>query len=192
MIATLRGKITHKSSEGSIIEAGGVGYHVAMPTPDLASLPPLDHEVRVFTYLQVKDDLMKLYGFESQAKKDVFIDLIGVNNIGPKAALAILSHLTPDELGQAILNEDIGLISNAPGIGRKTAQRLILELKESISKGASTVRGGPVSTPIIEAREALVNLGYVPEEAARALADAEAGQTVDWYVRRALKRLATV
>jgi Holliday junction DNA helicase RuvA len=191
MIATLSGKLIHKSADGSIIEAAGVGYHLVMPTPDLASLPALGEEVRVYTFLQVKDDAMKLYGFENPAKKDIFIDLIGVNNIGPKAALAILSHLTPDELETAIVNEDIGLISTTPGIGRKTAQRLVLELRESIGKSA-TANNDATDSPLGQAREALMNLGYGADEASRSLREAEPGQTVDWYIKYALKRLATI
>ncbi len=180
-----------KSAEGAVIEAGGVGYALMMPTPDLASLPAVGKEVGVFTYMQVKDDAMKLYGFESRAKKGVFVNLIGVNNIGPKAALAILSHMPPEELEQAIINEDIALISQTPGIGKKTAQRLVLELKESVKRNA-VVGAGSLSTPVLEAREALVNLGYAVDEAARALMDSEPGQTVDQYIKHALKRLATL
>ena len=191
MIATLRGVLVDKSAEGVVIEAAGVGYALKMPTPDLASLPAVGEEVRVFTYMQVKDDAMKLFGFESRAKKDVFIDLIGVNNVGPKAALAILSHMSPKELEQAIINEDIALISQAPGIGKKTAQRLVLELKESVRKHTVVVVEG-LATPVLEAREALVNLGYAADEAVRALGDVEPGQTVDSYIKHALKRLATL
>lgn len=191
MIATLSGALVQKTMEGAIIEAGGVGYFVYMPTPDIASLSAVGETVRVFTYLQVKDDAMKLFAFESQAKKEVFIELIGVNNIGPKAALAVLSHLSPGELRQAIVSEDIALISSAPGIGKKTAQRLVLELRESIGK--SDLPGGPQSiTAVMEAREALVNLGYATEEATRALRDAEPGLPVDSYIKHALKRLATI
>ncbi len=191
MIATIRGVLVDKSAQGVVVEAAGVGYALKMPTPDLASLPAVGEEVRVFTYMQVKDDAMKLYGFESRRKKDVFIDLIGVNNVGPKAALAILSHMSPEELERAIISEDIALISQTPGIGKKTAQRLVLELKESVRKHAVVGTEG-LSTPVVEAREALINLGYAVDEAARALAGVESGQTVDSYIKHALKHLATL
>ena len=191
MIATLRGLLVAKSGQNAVIEAGGVGYRFMMPTPDLGSLPPVGQEVRVFTYLQIKDDAINLYGFENEAKKDLFIQLIGVSNVGPKAAMAILSHLAPDQLAQAIITEDFALISSAPGVGRKTAQRLVLELKEKMGLGeAQSVVGGRPASPLAQAREALTNLGYDTAEAAGALTGAEEGQTVDWYIKFALKRLA--
>lgn len=191
MIATLCGSLLSKSGQGVVIDVGGVGYQLTMPTPDLGSLPPVGAEVRVFTHLQVKDDAMQLFGFESQAKKDIFTQLIGVNNVGPKAAMAILSHLAPDQLAQAIISDDFALISGAPGIGRKTAQRIVLELKEKVWPGTSDPMSS-LSSALAEAREALVGLGYQPEEAAAALAGASDGQDVDWYLKFALKKLAKV
>ncbi len=191
MIATVRGILLDRSADSVVVEAAGVGYSLLMPTPDLASLPGVGSEVRVFTVMQVKEDTMRLYGFENRAKKDLFLKLIGVNNVGPKAALAILSHLSPRELEQAIITEDIALISGAPGVGKKTAQRLILELKEAVKKGVTVNQEG-ISTPVLEARDALVNLGYGTDEAALALTDAEPGETVDAYIKQALKRLAVL
>jgi len=191
MIACLSGLLVAKSGQAVIIEAGGVGYRVVMPTPDVGSLPAVGQPARVYTYLQIKDDAMNLYGFENEAKKDLFIQLIGVSNVGPKAAMTILSHLDPDQLVQAILSEDHALISSAPGVGRKTAQRLVLELKEKLGLGvAEMVPGGQCASPLAQAREALTSLGYEPSEAAGALAGAEEGRTVDWYIKFALKRLA--
>lgn len=190
MIATLSGILVAKSGQNAIVEAAGVGYRLMMPAPDLGSLPPVGEQVRVFTYLQIKDDAMNLYGFESAAKKDLFSQLIGVSNVGPKAAMNILSHLTPDQLAQAIMTEDFALISGAPGVGRKTAQRLVLELKEKLGfNEVLTVAGGPASA-LAQAREALVNLGYDTREAAAALGGVDEGRTVDWYIKFALKRLA--
>ena len=191
MIASLSGMLIAKSGQSAVIEAGGVGYRLLMPTPDLGSLPPVGQEVRVFTYLQIKDDAINLYGFENEAKKDLFIQLIGVSNVGPKVAMTILSHLSPDQLAQAIITEDFALISCAPGVGRKTAQRLVLELKEKLGSGeALTVVGGQPASALVQAREALTNLGYDASEAAGALAGADEGRTVDWYIKFALKRLA--
>lgn len=190
MIATLKGSLISKSANTAIIEAAGIGYQLTMPTPDLGSLPPLGQAVRVYTFLQIKDDAINLYGFESETKKDLFIRLIGVGNVGPKAAVGLLSHLSPEQLVQAIVSEDIGLISSAPGIGRKTAQRVVLELKDKLGLGEAGPAGPGASSALVEAREALVGLGYGADEAAAALTGADGGQPADWYVKYALKRLA--
>ena len=192
MIATLSGILVGKSGQSAVIETGGVGYRLMMPTPDLGSLPPVGSQVRVFTFLQFKDDAINLYGFETEAKKDLFVQLIGVSNVGPKAAMTILSHLSPDQLARAIATDDTALISSAPGVGRKTAQRLVLELKEKLGFSGSEGSSGLATSALVEAREALIGLGYDAIEAARALAGADEGQTADWYLKFALKRLAKV
>jgi len=192
MIASLSGILVGKSGQTAVIEAGGVGYQVMMPTPDLGSLPAVGRPVRVHTYLQIKDDAVNLFGFENEAKKELFIQLIGVGNVGPKLAITILSHLTADQLFQAIAAEDIALISSAPGVGRKTSQRLVFELKEKLGLPLPAAGTAPAASALSEAREALIGLGYQPAEAAQALAGAEEGQSADWYVKFALKRLARV
>jgi len=192
VIATLSGILVGKSGQSAVIETGGVGYRLMMPTPDLGSLPPVGSQVRVFTFLQFKDDAINLYGFETEAKKDLFVQLIGVSNVGPKAAMTILSHLSPDQLARAIATDDTALISSAPGVGRKTAQRLVLELKEKLGFSGSEGSSGLATSALVEAREALIGLGYDAIEAARALAGADEGQTADWYLKFALKRLAKV
>ncbi len=190
MIAMLSGILVGKSACGVIIEAGGVGYHVNLPTPDLGAMPAAGESVRVFTYLQVKDDDMSLYGFNDEAKKEMFIDLIGISGIGPKVAVAILSHLTVEELEHAIVHEDSGLISAAPGIGKKTAPRLVLELRERLADKAPELPGATDASALMEAREALVGLGYGVDEATRALSGAEPDQTVDTYLKFALRQLS--
>ena len=193
MIASLSGLLVAKSGQGAVIEAGGIGYRVMMPAPDLGSLPAVGGPVRVFTFLQIKDDSVNLYGFENEAKKEFFVQLIGVSNVGPKVAMAILSHLSPDQLAQAIITEGFAVTGGARGVGRKTAQRLVLELKEKLGLGVADMSpGGQPRSVLVQAREALTNLGYDVSEAAAALAGAEEGRQVDWYIKFALKRLAKV
>ncbi len=191
MIATLTGSLVKKGSQTAIIDTGGVGYQLMMPSPDIASLPPVGSQVTVYTYLQVKDDSMNLYGFEAEAKKGLFVQLISVSNVGPKVALNLLSHLTAEQLMQAIITEDNTLISGAPGVGRKTAQRLILELKDTLGTGA-IVDAAAMTSPFTQAQQALMGLGYQAFEASQALAGATEGKSVDWYIKFALKRLAKV
>lgn len=191
MIALLNGILASKSSQTVIVESAGVGYQLMMPLPDIASLPAIGSQVRLCTYLQIKDDSMNLYGFANETEKEVFIQLIGVSNVGPKAALNILSHLPPAQLIQAIVAEDAQLISGAPGVGKKTAQRLILELKEKLGAGME-IDAVPSESPIIEARQALIGLGYQPAEAVQALVGVAEDKSVDWCIKFALKKLAKV
>ena len=191
MIAMLIGSLVKKGSQTAIIETSGVGYELMMPGPDIASLPSLGSQVTVYTYLQVKDDSMNLYGFESEAKKGLFVRLISVSNVGPRVALNLLSHLTADQLIQAIITDDNALISGTPGVGRKTAQRLILELKDTLGTGA-IIDTGAATSPISQAQQALIGLGYEAFEASQALGGASEGKSVDWYIKFALKRLAKV
>ncbi len=191
MIATLRGSLVRKGSKTVIIETGGVGYQLMMPSPDIASLPSLGSQVTAYTYLQVKDDSMNLYGFEDESKKGLFVQLISVSNVGPRVALNLLSHLTAEQLMQAIVTEDNTLISGTPGVGKKTAQRLILELKDTLGTDA-TVDAGASTSPFAQAQQALMGLGYQAFEASQALAGVAEGKSVDWYIKFALKRLAKV
>ena len=133
VISYIRGMLAEKAGDMIVVEAGQVGFGIRVPMTVLESLPPLGEEVRIYTHMQVKEDDMSLYGFLNRQDLEMFRQLIGVNGIGPKGALAILSALRPDDLRLAILTGDARAISRAPGIGAKTAQRIILDLKDKVS-----------------------------------------------------------
>lgn len=132
MIAYVKGELAYASEDGIIVECNGIGYHVRVPMSILSELPSLGEIVRIHTYMHVREDAMQLYGFVTRDDLNIFKLLIGVNGIGPKAALGILSTITPDDLRFAVLSDDAKAISKAPGIGAKTASKLILELKDKL------------------------------------------------------------
>jgi holliday junction DNA helicase RuvA len=194
MIARLRGKPVGSTPEGLVLDVGGVGYLVAA-TPSalrLCSSFGLDgaEEVVVETYLHVREDAMQLYGFADRAERELFIQLLTVNGIGPKVALAIVSGSPADELRRAIVREDIARFQVIPGIGKKTAERIVLELKEKIGAGVTELAATPSGDTHIVARDALVELGYTLIEAERALADTDPLLPPEDRVRLALKRAA--
>lgn len=193
MIAFLTGRIAHKSATHVVLDVGGVGFSVAMSTGSLAALPAEGDAVTVYTHLQVREDEMSLYGFENVAERGLFEKLITVSGVGPKVALAALSSLAPDVLAGAIVGEDVALLSSVPGVGKKTAQRVILDLKDKLG-GEAQAGGGPASGRAAdaagEARDALVSMGFSSAEATLALAgyDGPSGDSAA-IVRHALKRL---
>lgn len=195
MIAFLSGRLAGRAAGYCLLDVGGVGYKLAMSTGSLAALPADGDEVTVHTYLHVREDELSLFGFESEAEKEAFEQLITVSGVGPKVALATLSALTPDVLATAVATEDVALVSSVPGIGKKTAQRIILDLADKLAPvldGACTPPGthGRVSTgaAVAEARDALAAMGFSASEAATALKDAQ-GDDAQALLRSALKRL---
>ncbi|MCI9359388.1 MAG: Holliday junction branch migration protein RuvA [Hungatella sp.] len=204
MISFIRGPLVEKEEDVIVVEAGCIGYNIHVPLPLLEELPPLGNEVRIYTYLQVKEDSMSLYGFGSRQELKLFKQLLGVNGIGPKGALGILSAMRPDDLHLAVLSGDAKAIAKAPGIGVKTAQRLILDLKDRISvedmfqssgDGGKTETGaeksGLADTAGKEAVDALVALGYSAMEAAKAVRKVEVtdGMTAEEVLKASLKYL---
>lgn len=192
MIAFLTGRVASRGDGFALIDVGGVGYRVTMSTASLAALPREGDDVTVNTYLHVREDEMSLFGFESLAEKALFELLITVSGVGPKLALAVLSSLTPDALAEAIAREDADLISTVPGVGRKTASRIILDLKDRL--GAPDVGAAAGSSPgpasADEARQALLSMGFSAAEVASALKGYD-GPPDDSQalLRRALRRL---
>ena len=172
MIAFLTGRVAGKSPNSCLLEVSGVGYRLAMSTSSVAALPAEGDEVTVWTYLYVREDELSLYGFESVAEKDAFEQLITVSGVGPKVALATLSALSADDLAGAVAAEDVALLSGVPGIGKKTAQRICLELKDKMGVpelaccSAGKDRRGGASA---EATEALLSMGFSSAEVAAAL-----------------------
>ena len=137
MISFLRGTVAGRTASSALIDVNGVGFEVFMSYSSLAKLPEQGFPVTVLTYMQVREDAMSLYGFLSENEKDLFEKLIAVGGIGPKVALSALSYFTPSELIAAIASQDVSKVSKIPGVGKKTAQRIILELKGSFELGAA-------------------------------------------------------
>jgi len=177
--------------EGLVLDVGGVGYLVAA-TPTAVRKADGADEVTVETYLYVRDDALQLYGFADRAERELFTQLLTVNGVGPKVALAIVSGSPPAELRRAIVREDAARFQAIPGIGKKTADRIVLELKEKLSDGAVDLVAAPSAggDSHVVARDALVELGYSVLEAERALAEIDTDLAPEERVRLALKRAA--
>lgn len=196
MIAFLRGKLEDKNTGSVDIDVNGVGYRVLVSNNSLAVMPPRGEPVFVYTYTYVREDVLQLFGFFSVAERELFEKLITVSGIGPKVALAILSAFDVDSLKHAIIGEDIALITSIPGIGKKNAQRLILELKEKLSlPEAGFIPTVPAKdrSAYEEARGALLSLGYSSAEAKRALDGFESNGdkvSIEALIKHALKNLA--
>jgi Holliday junction DNA helicase RuvA len=189
VIARLRGKPVGSTPEGLVLDVGGVGYLVAA-TPSAIRKAEGVEEVVVETYLHVREDAMQLYGFADRAERELFIQMLTVNGVGPKVALAIVSGSPAEELRRAIVREDTARFQAIPGIGKKTAERIVLELKEKMGAGVTELTTMPSGDTHIVARDALVELGYTLVEAERALADSDPSLTPEERVRLALKRAA--
>lgn len=190
MIGALRGRLQHKTGGNAVVEVAGVGYEVTLTAPDFASLPPVGEEVTLHTFLHVREDVLQLFAFQSAETKNLFIQLVSVTSVGPRLAMAILSHLSPNQVSEAIAAEDVELLATVPGVGKKSAGRLVLELKEKVAPVGGSVMGA-LRTPALQAvREALVGLGYTVDEAAAAVKDVPGDLPVEEGVKAALKRLA--
>ena len=204
MISFVHGILCDLEEGSIVVEARGVGYGIYVPATVLQQLPSIGEEVKIYTYFSVREDGQSLYGFLNKEDREMFRQLLSVNGIGPKGALGILSVLRPDDLRMAIITGDAKSISRAPGIGAKTAQRVILDLKDKIDAGAVLRHAGeegPLSEsgdpfpagggPAEEAVEALASLGYSRLEAGRAvrrLAITE-DMTAEQILRLALRNL---
>ena len=187
MIARLRGRLVGRRADGIVLDVGGVGYLIHA-TPSVLRGADAGAELTVETHLNVREDALQLYGFAEPAERELFVQLLGVSGVGPKVALAIVSGSPPGELRRAIALEDTARFQAIPGIGKKTAQRVVLELKEKLGIDADVFE--PRREGELEAREALVSLGFSPAEADLALADIDADLPVDERVRLALRQAA--
>ncbi|MGH2922068.1 MAG: Holliday junction branch migration protein RuvA [Gaiellaceae bacterium] len=183
MIASLRGKPVARTLDGAVLDVGGVGYVLRLTLRALRKVDAAD-EVTIDTYLHVREDALQLYGFAEPAEREIFEHLLSVSGVGPKVALAIVSGSTPKDLRRAIVLEDITRFVAIPGIGKKTAERVVLELKEKLGVLEEVEPGG---TPDLVARDALVELGYSLPEAERALATTDPELPPEERVRQALK-----
>lgn len=199
MISYIKGELAEVYTDIIVVECNGIGYNIRVPASVITKIPHVGAQVKVFTYLAVKEDSMSLYGFLSRDDLEVFRLLITVNGIGPKGALGILSVITPDELRFAVLADDVKLISSAPGIGAKTAQKLIIELKDKLNledafEKKSEHNGNQFENTDDarnEAIQALVALGYGGTEAIQAVKQVEEldGKTSEMILKEALKKL---
>ena len=189
MIASLRGEVLTRMGGEVVIEAAGVGYKLAVSTETLTSVPAAGEQARLFTHLVLRDDAMHLFGFATQAERELFLMLIGVQSVGPKVALAVLSGGTPRELLNAIASGDTARFQAVPGIGKRTAERIIVELREKVAGKVSdeiVVRHTPSDDPRALAREGLLGLGFTSQEA-DGLLDQAAGETPEDLISEALK-----
>jgi holliday junction DNA helicase RuvA len=195
MIHRLRGILVEKDTEGVVLDVGGVGYRASASLATLRALPSLGEECVIHTRMVVREDAMLLFGFASREERMAFDALTAVSKVGPKLALAVLSSMTPPEIVEAVARGDVLKLASVPGLGRKTAERLVLELKGKnlvVFGGAepavvSDAGGGPY----MEAREALTGLGYSLEEAEKALNDVPPQETVEKYIKEALRRIGS-
>lgn len=186
MIGFLEGEVVQKSGGQAVVAVGGIGYELQVPTSLLASLPPVGRTARVYTRLVVRDDAMILFGFGSPDERDSFDALTGVSGVGPKVALAFLSALAPEALRRAVVAGDVGALTVVPGVGRKVAQRVVLDLRDKMGAEGELVE---VGGPLADVREALRSLGLTPQEASQALTGIEAdGRPVEEILREALQR----
>ena len=182
MIYSLNGKLIHNDAQSAVIECGGVGYKCTVTSQTLGALPPLGDNARLFTYMSIREDAVDLFGFASEDELSAFKLLITVNGVGPKAAIAILSELSPSKLALAITTSDSKALTRAQGVGNKIAQRIVLELKDKFSAPASV--DNDTATDIAEynadngsqAVGVLVNLGYSQSEAQSAVAKTDTSQ----------------
>ena len=200
MISYIKGELVEVTENAIVLDHGGMGFSIMMPASILAKLPQIGSELKVHTYLYVKEDILDLYGFLTKDDLKIFKLLITVNGIGPKGALAILSAMTPDGLRFAVLAGDAKTISKAPGIGNKTAQKLIIELKDKLkiedvldsSDGGYETSSDMGDTAAAEAVMALTALGYSAADATRAvkLVDNAGNMDSEALLKAALKKLA--
>lgn len=201
MIGRLRGTLAEKQPPHLLVDVGGVGYELEMPLSSLYRLPALGEAVTLHTHLVVREDAHLLYGFAEKRERELFRELIRLNGVGPKLALALMSALEVDELVRCVQNEDIKALTRVPGVGKKTAERLLVELKDRFKAwdGLSSLplsaqeplRVATVSSAESDAVSALVALGFKPAEANRAVALVlEDGLSSEELIRRALKGMA--
>jgi Holliday junction DNA helicase RuvA len=197
MIYSVRGKLIHTTTSSAVVECAGVGYHCQTTINTLKQIK-IGTEVTLYTYLNVREDAMELFGFATATELETFKTLISVSGVGPKAGRAILSQLSPEQVAMAIATDDVKTITRAPGIGKKIAQRIILELKDKLAKAAvsdsgfSAVSGeaaAAVSGNVPKAIEALGVLGYTPADVSPVLATLDSSLPVEQLIAMTLRQM---
>jgi Holliday junction DNA helicase RuvA len=196
MIGSLRGRITSKTTPKLTVEVGGVGYELEAPMSTFFHLPAVGQDVKLLTHFVVREDAQLLYGFATEDERRLFRSLLKVSGIGPKIALALLSGISVEGFITCVQSQDVAALVRVPGIGRKTAERLLVEMRDRLKPAGDALEPGAVivaqgATPEAEAFGALVALGYRPAEATRLLKAAGPGtQTTEELIRRALQSAA--
>lgn len=187
MIGRLRGTLAAKQEDRVVLDVGGIGYEVAVTPRALADLPGIGEEVVLHTHLHVREDQLGLFGFTTEDRRDLFRLLIGLSGIGPKVGLAILSTMEPEELRRVVAAEDAGALTTVPGIGKRTAQKLLIELQarlDVLEVGATGAGGAPS-----DVREALTGLGYGADEIREAMRELPVDLPVEELLRLSLQEL---
>ncbi|HEX7463493.1 MAG TPA: Holliday junction branch migration protein RuvA [Actinomycetota bacterium] len=188
MISFLEGEMAEKAGGRVVVLVGGVGYDVLVPAPTAGKLPPVGGKARLFTRMQVRDDSVVLYGFATQDERGLFDLLVTVTGVGPKVALSFLSVLAPDALRRAVAAGDVAALTMVPGVGKKVAQRVLVDLRDKLG-GEGTIFGGPLA----DVREALLSLGLSAQEASEAMAglvdDGKVDRPIEELLREALRHL---
>jgi Holliday junction DNA helicase RuvA len=195
VIGWLRGAVLARSTDGELLlDVGGVGYRVTVPPAVAASMPEAGTEMALHVHTHVREDAIVLYGFATSDERRSFEALLGAHGVGPSLALAIVSTLSPDELARAVMAEDLATLCAVPGVGRKTAARLVLDLRSKLELPEVASSARPVAAggrqPRSEVRAALAELGYGPDEIRRALDTSPADGEVEDMLRAALRELA--
>lgn len=196
MIGSLRGSLIDKDPEGEVVvEVGGLGYRVTVNLGTLVELPEIGAEVFVHVHHHIREGDQQLYGFATLAERKCFESVIGAHGVGPALAMAVLATLPPDELRHAVVSDDVEALCLVPGVGKKTAQRMVLELKNrleisELDSGELTINHRTVSTALSDVRDALTQMGFATEEVRRAVEGLE-GDDTSIMLRSALQRLAT-
>jgi len=199
MFAYIKGILAYKGNEFIVVETGGIGYRVMVPVSALETLKA-GSEIKVYTYLHIREDAWLLFGFLTEEELKMFEQLLKVSGVGPKAAMSLVSHIPPSRFGLAVLTDDADAFTKAPGIGKKTALRIILELKDKLKKeqgeelktlASGTDWGEKTAGKIQEAVSALMMLGYSSQEANRAVSSVyHEDKSLEDIIRDALKGLA--
>lgn len=200
MFAYIRGKLEYKHNDYVVVEANGVGYKIFTSLSTIQNVETLGNEVKIYTHLYVREDIMNLYGFLTQEELGMFELLLGVSGVGPKAAISVISSMSPSKFGLSVITDDYKSLTKAQGVGNKVAQRIILELKDKISKTelVSTYGGeneaindGRENSRVSEAISALLVLGYTVSEANKAVAKVYLEEMdLEAVIKNALKVLA--
>ena len=186
MISFLEGEVAERAGGRVVIAVGGVGYDVQVPASTLGALPPVGRTARIHTRMIVRDDAMTLFGFAGVDERELFDLLVSVNGVGPKVALSFLSVLSPDAFRRAVSAGDVAALTVVPGVGKKVAQRVLLDLRDRLGGDVVIVDG-----PLADVREALLALGLSPQEASEAMAGlpSNGGRSTEDLLRDALQRM---
>jgi len=203
MIGRIRGTLLEKHPPELVIDVGGLGYEVLAPISTCARLPATGEGVELFTHFVVREDAQQLFGFWSREDRTLFRTLIKVSGVGPKMALAILSGMESDDFVRCVQRDDVSALTRLPGVGKKTAERLIIEMRDRLKEwrpdvsldvgvAGESLAGAPIANLIADAESALIALGYKPTDAAKAVNAVydEAVSTSEELIRRALKGMA--